>query len=118
MKSFSTLATLSLTLLSISMPAMAQHEMRRGGNTATGENPGDVQHPFLRRGEQRKENGNAEQAVLREAPAGQQAEELKPARTQGLVPPGRERLSPEERRQLRRDINAAGRDIYRRQRPQ
>lgn len=29
---------------------------------------------------------------------------------------GRDRLSQEERRQLRRDINAAGRDIYRRDR--
>lgn len=30
--------------------------------------------------------------------------------------PGPERLSPEERQQLRRDINAAGREIYRRTR--
>jgi len=43
-------------------------------------------------------------------PAEQRAEQLAP---RDAMPPGRgNRLSPEERRQLRRDVNDAGRDLY------
>ena len=118
MKHFSTLVTFLLGALSVSSPAVAQHEASRGRDFARGPGQGEMQRPFMRRNDQRRIDGDGEQPVLREASTIQPAEELKAIPMQGTVlGPGRERLSPEERRQLRRDINAAGRDIYRRNRP-
>jgi len=113
MKFLPSLATLSLTLLSISPPVMAQQEPQRGRDFAKGQGQGEIQRSFLRRGEP---GGKNEQSPPREPANAQRPDELKPV--PGAVPvQGRERLSPEERKQLRRDIHAAGRDIYRRQRP-
>lgn len=63
--------------------------------------------------EQKLSTDGAEQHSPGEASAARPVVE---PRTEPLPVPGRERLTPEERRQLRRDINAAGRDIYRRTR--
>lgn len=119
MKYFSTLATFFLTALSFSSPVAAQQDVSRGRDFAKGQSAGEMQRSWLHRHEQKRTDGNAELPQLRDASTIQQAEELKPVPVQGLAPGQvRERLSPEERRQLRRDINAAGRDIYRRNRPE
>lgn len=116
MKFLSSLAILSLSLLSVSMPAIAQHQTMRSRDLAKEPTIGELQRPFLRRNEPKGVDGTAERPALREASSMQPAEALKQISEQRLLPrPGSERLSPEERRQLRRDINAAGRDIYRRQ---
>jgi len=118
MKLLPPLATLSLISLSVAMPAMGQQEMQRGKDFAKGQSHGEMQRSFLRRSEQPRPDGKSEQSLSREPATVAHPEELKPAPVQGFVPvQGRERLSPEERKQLRRDINAAGRDIYRRHRP-
>ena len=118
MKFLPSFATLALTLLSVSTPSNAQQEAQRGREVAKGQNSGEVQRSFLRRTERPRTERNAETSPLREAPTIQPAEELRPVQEPGIAAvQGRERLSPEERRQLRRDINAAGRDIYRRHRP-
>lgn len=118
MKHSSTLVALLLGALGVASPAIAQQEASRGRDFLKGQHPGETQRSFVHRNEQRKIDVNAEQAVPRDASTTPPAEELKPIPVQGQVPgQGRERLSPEERRQLRRDINAAGRDIYRRNRP-
>ncbi|TRZ64259.1 MAG: hypothetical protein D4S02_11100 [Rhodocyclaceae bacterium] len=118
MKSLPSLVTLSLTLLSVSTPVIGQQEVQRGRDLAKGQSHGEMQRSFLRRNEPPRTEGKNEQSLPREPSPAQRPEELKPVPAQGLVPvQGRERLSPEERKQLRRDINAAGRDIYRRQRP-
>jgi hypothetical protein len=116
MKLLPSLATLSLTLLSVSMPVIGQQEAQRGRDFAKGQGQGEIQRSFLRRNEPPRADGKNEQSLPREPSTAQRPDELKPG--PGLVPvQGRERLSPEERKQLRRDIHAAGRDIYRRQRP-
>jgi hypothetical protein len=54
-----------------------------------------------------------------EAERGPPQQQVDPARDpqrQEFVPPGR--MSPEERRQLRRDIHDAGRELYRRNPPE
>jgi len=113
MKSLPSLATLSLTLLSVSTPLFGQHEMQRGRDFAKGQGHADLQRSFLRRDEPAGTSGQAVPA------AAQRPEELKPAPLPGVVSaPRLERMSPEERRQLRRDINAAGREIYRRPKPE
>ncbi|MFA6442297.1 MAG: hypothetical protein WCV99_08180 [Sterolibacterium sp.] len=118
-KYFSTFATFLLTALSFSSPVAAQHEGSRGRDSARGQASGEMQRPWLRRNDQKNIDDNIEQPLLRGASTTQRAEELKPIPAQGMVPGQvRERLSPEERRQLRRDINAAGRDIYRRNKPE
>lgn len=118
MKYSSTFATFLLTALSVSSPVAAQHEASRGKDFARGQGSAEVQRSWMRRNEQKAIDGNTEQPLLREASTTQQTGELKPIPAQGLAPNQvRERLSPEERRQLRRDINAAGRDIYRRNKP-
>ena len=118
MKSLLPLVALSLTLLSVSMPVVGQQEMQRGRDFSKGQSHAEMQRSFLRRGEQPRADGKSDQSVSREPATLAHPEELKPAPVQGFVPvQGRERLSPEERKQLRRDINAAGRDIYRRHRP-
>jgi len=43
-------------------------------------------------------------------PAGQRTEQFSPRDV--MAPGGGNRLSPEERRQLRRDVHEAGRDLY------
>jgi len=114
MKLLPSLATLSLTLLSVSTPVMGQQEAQRGRDFAKGQGQGEIQRSFLRRSE--PEGKKEQQSLPREPSTAQRPDDLKPV--PGLVPvQGRERLSPEERKQLRRDIHAAGRDIYRRQRP-
>ena len=50
-----------------------------------------------------------------QAPAGGEPERAREANGAGQGAPGR--LSPDQRRQLRRDIGAHGRDIYRERRP-
>ncbi|MCX7175142.1 MAG: hypothetical protein NT159_14720 [Proteobacteria bacterium] len=118
MKSLSTFVPFLLAALSISSPVAAQQEALRGRDFAKGQGSGEVPRSWLRRNEQKRSEGNTEQPVPRESSKTQQSEELKPTPTQEPVPGQlRERLSPEERRQLRRDINAAGRDIYRRNKP-
>ncbi len=80
--------------------------------------------PTVSRAERRDQERRSERAAeplrfplpLRFVPA-------PPARDPRQVQPPNERpggryLSPEERRQLRRDINDAGREIYRRDRPE
>jgi hypothetical protein len=54
---------------------------------------------------------------LLQAPAPAAVAEPRQLRRDARDDPRGGRLSPEERRQLRRDINDAGRDLYRRQRP-
>lgn len=118
MKLLPSLATLSLTLLSVSTPAIGQQEVQRGREFAKGPSQGEMQRSFLRRNEPSRIEGKNEQSLPRESSTAQRPDDLKPVPGPGLVPvQGRERLSPEERKQLRRDIHAAGRDIYRRQRP-
>lgn len=118
MKSLPSLATLSLTLLSVSTPVIGQQELQRGTDAGKVQSHGEIQRSFMRRSEPPRAEGKNEQSVPREPSTAQRPDELKAVPVPGLVPvQGRERLSPEERKQLRRDINAAGRDIYRRQRP-
>jgi len=92
-----------LIALSVSFPAFGQEGMQRGKDFAQGRRSGGMHQPM--RGQQSlidafPGQSTPEQGVAQQRVAGQ----------------GRERLSPEERQQLRRDINAAGRDIYRRTR--
>lgn len=61
--------------------------------------------------EQKLSRGNTGQYPPGAAPVGQPVPEQRP-----VPESGGQRLTPEERQQLRRDINAAGRDIYRRTR--
>jgi len=118
MKFLSCLATFLLTLISVSAPVNAQQEMLRERDMTKGQNAGELRRPFMRRHELKRVDRNAGQPNLREASAIRQADELKPVPDHGPGPgQGLERLSPEERQQIRRDINAAGRDIYRRYRP-
>lgn len=105
-----------LTALSISLPAIAQQDTQRGGNFAQGRNTERMRQSVQRRNEQKASVGNGERQLPGdESPDSQPSE---PKANQGQGPgQGRGHLSPEERRQLRRDINAAGRDIYRRNGP-
>ena len=119
MKLFSSLVAVLLAALSIPSPAVAQHEKLRGRDFVPGRSAAEMQRPLARRNEQKVNGVAGEQQFPREATPGQQAAEQRPIQDQGQSPgQARERLSPEERRQLRRDINAAGRDIYRRNRPE
>lgn len=125
MKFLASMATFLLSMLSVSTPATAQHDGARGREFMRGAGAGELQRPFLRRQEPKRSDTAHESIVLRESGASASAsptspaEELKPIHAPALVPgQTRERLSLEERRQLRRDINAAGRDIYRRNRPE
>lgn len=100
------------------MPAMGQQETQRGRDFSKGQSHAEMQRSFWRRGEQPRPDGKSEQSSSREPSTVPNHEESKQVPVQGFAPvQGRERLSPEERKQLRRDINAAGRDIYRRHRP-
>lgn len=103
-----------LTALSIALPAMAQQEGRRSGHFAQDRNAEGMRQSMQRRHEMKSQDGKSERHMGKDAPPERQAAEQKAH--QGHEQ-GRERLSPEERRQLRRDINAAGRDIYRRNGP-
>ena len=62
--------------------------------------------------------GNESLEIQRAAPAQQSSPGIDPRqlRRDPHEDPRASRLSPEERRQLRRDINDAGRELYRRQR--
>lgn len=105
-----------LTALSISLPASAQQDTQRGGSFAQGRNTERMHQSLQRRNEQKTSVGNGERQFPGDASPDSQASE--PKANQGQGPgQGRGHLSPEERRQLRRDINAAGRDIYRRNGP-
>jgi len=84
-----------LSVLGISLPAVAQQDTQGGGNSVQGRNAEGMRQPLPRRDEQKSSD----------------------PRTSTQKTQGHERLSSEERRQLRRDINAAGRDIYRRSGP-
>ncbi|MCX7166772.1 MAG: hypothetical protein NTV11_10910 [Rhodocyclales bacterium] len=55
----------------------------------------------------RNANGGGPQRMM---PAEQRSEQLSPS--DAAAPGGGKRLSPEERRQLRRDVHEAGRDLY------
>lgn len=119
MKPKSPLAVLSLTVLWASMPAMAQQDVQRDRDIADRQRAAGNRQSFLPNPEPKRAGAGSERTLLRDASAGQPSEEPRPIPVQGVVSTqSRERLSPEERRQLRRDINAAGRDIYRRSRPE
>lgn len=92
-----------LMIPSASSPAIGQQEMRRGGTPLS--LPG--------RNEQ-SAYGSGRQSPGETSPV--QMETGQQAIHQPVAGQGREHLSSEERRQLRRDINAAGRDIYRQRR--
>lgn len=103
-------AALLLCLVGFAPLAVAEQETQRGRDFRQGGRHGGM-HQFLpRQNEQKTARDSAEQRSPGAAPVAQQVTEQ---RTEPGPTPGRERLTPEERRQLRRDINAAGRDIYR-----
>lgn len=105
-----------LSALSISSPAIGQQDAQRSGDFAQGRNAERMRQPLQRRNEQKTSGGNSERQLPGDRSPDPQASTQKVYQGQGQGQ-GRERLSPEERRQLRRDINAAGRDIYRRSGP-
>lgn len=102
-----------LSVLGIASPAIGQQDAQRGGHLAQEGNPERVRQSMQQRNEQKTSGANSERQQRGDESADPQATAQKLYPGQG---PGqrRERLSPEERRQLRRDINSAGRDIYRR----
>ncbi|MCX7178750.1 MAG: hypothetical protein NTX56_08255 [Proteobacteria bacterium] len=115
------LVAVALGCLSVlpAAPAMAQQEDARGGDFVQGR-----RHGRAHGGMHQLAPGQAEARISRsgpearpagESPLAQQLADPRSGAEPGQVL-GRERLSPEERRQMRRDINAAGRDIYRNQR--
>lgn len=103
-------AVLLLSMIDIACPAGAQQDMPRGRDFAQGRRHGGMHQLLSGQNEQKISREGAEQRSPGDAPAVQQVTEQ---RTEPGPAPMRERLTPEERRQLRRDINAAGRDIYR-----
>lgn len=103
-------AALLLCLVGVASLAVAEQETQRGRDFRQGGRHGGM-HQFLPgQNEQKASRDSTEQRSPGTAPVAQQVTEQ---RTEPGPAPGRERLTPEERRQLRRDINAAGRDIYR-----
>lgn len=111
MKQLATIFVLlgQLTALGIALPALAQQETQRSGNIAQEHPPERMRQYLQQRRVQPNSDGNRERQMTSNEPPDRQTSEQQTNPGQG-----RERLSPEERRQLRRDINAAGRDIYRR----
>lgn len=106
-------AALLLTVLGASSVAIGQQEMQRDRDFAQGRGSRGGQHSLPGRSVQSR-GGNVQQS-LGNAPSGQSETEQR-AIHEHVQGKGNERLSPEERRQLRQDINAAGHDIYRRTR--
>jgi len=103
-----------LTSLSISLPASAQQGVQRDAEFAQGGQGRNAERTLQLlqgRGGQKTTGGNSGRQSLGDG--SQDAQTAAQNADQGPGQ-GRERLSPEERRQLRLDINAAGRDIYRR----
>lgn len=105
-----------LIALSLSSPVIAQQDHQRGTAFSQGRNTERMRQSLQRRNEQKTSDVNSERQLLGDETPDPQASAQKVYQGQGQGH-GRERLSPEERRQLRRDINAAGRDIYRRPGP-
>jgi hypothetical protein len=105
-------AALLLTVVGLAaFPAAAQQEIPRGRDFRQGGRHGGM-HQFAPGKNEQKDSFDPRFAG--DASGTQSANEQRA--DQGQSPgqtSGRERLTPEERRQLRRDINAAGRDIYR-----
>ena len=105
-----TAALLLFVLGLASSPAAAQQEMPRGRDSRQGGRHGGMHQFAPGQNEQKISQDSFEPRFAGAASGTQQATEQRAEQGQT---PGRERLTPEERRQLRRDINAAGRDIYR-----
>jgi hypothetical protein len=106
-------AALLVSFVGAALPAIAQQEMQRGRNFHQGSGYGGMHQPSSGQNQQMIARDGAAQRPSGDAP------QVPPAIEQRMEPgpaQGRERLTAEERRQLRRDINAAGRDIYRRTR--
>lgn len=118
MKLFASLPALLglLVASSLSSPALAQQDAKRSEPLAQGRNAEKMPQAAPRRDEQTASGGSSgRQMPGVESPDTPTSErKASPGKGPGQ---GRERLSPEERRQLRKDINAAGRDIYRRNGP-
>ncbi|MFA7282126.1 MAG: hypothetical protein WC100_18745 [Sterolibacterium sp.] len=110
-------AALLLSVLGLApSPAAAEQEMPRGRDFRQGGRHGGM-HQFAQGKNEQKDSFEprfAGDAAGTQPATGQRAD---PGQIPGQTV-GRERLTPEERRQLRRDINAAGRDIYRQTRPE
>ena len=103
-------AALLLCLVGIAPLAVAEQETQRSRDSRQGGRHGGM-HQFLPgQNQQKAARDSNEQRSPNAAPVVQQVTEQ---RAEPGQVPGRERLTPEERRQLRHDINAAGRDIYR-----
>ena len=103
-------AVLLIAVVGVAFPAVAEQEMQRGRDNAPGRMRGGM-HQFMPvQNRPHISKDVAEQRPSSDAPLVQQGPEqrMEPGQTTG-----RERLTPEERRQLRRDINAAGNNIYR-----
>ncbi|MBI3525947.1 MAG: hypothetical protein HY066_15750 [Betaproteobacteria bacterium] len=94
-----------LGAVGIALPARAQQDARRGAEFAQG----GSMHASPGRGVQKTAGENSGRQLSGDGSSN--------PRASGQKANEHERLSPEERRQLRRDINAAGRDIYHRSGP-
>jgi hypothetical protein len=103
-------AALLLAIVGVASPAVAQQEMQRGRDSRQEGRHGRMQQFLPGQNEPKISRDSMGQRSPSDAPMVQPVTEQ---RTEPGQAPSRERLTPEERRQLRRDINAAGRDIYR-----
>jgi len=113
-------AALLLSVLGLaSFSVAAQQELQRGRDSRHGNRRGGMHQFVPGPNEQKNSRDSFEPRFAGDTAGMQQAGEQRadPGQAPGQAL-GRERLTPEERRQLRRDINAAGRDIYRQTRPE